>query len=306
MRLRLSTFVLVFALAAPVTAHAQDPGFVGWSNALPPVPTDRAASLEGDLCPGGEEECVHGVIDEMYRRFDPLAEACHHDSMFALAYLRTTEEYHRFWHEDQFRDPAWLNHYDVVFGEYYFVAEDAYREGRRTDVPPAWLVAFDAARDRAVTGAGNFILGVNAHINRDLPFVLYRIGLLEPDGTTRKLDHDKVNEFLSRVAEDLYPEVEQRFDPTIRSGNVEQTTLDDWVSFQTIVAWREMAWRNAERLAAAPDEASRALVAQQIEDYAEALARQFRDRYSYRDGNSFTADDRDAYCAENWDNWPPA
>ncbi len=146
---------------------------------------------------------------------------------------------------------------------------------------------------------------MNAHINRDLPFVLYQIGLLEPDGTTRKIDHDKVNEFLSRVAEDLYPEVEQRFDPTIRDSDIEQTTLDDWTSFQMIVAWRETAWRNAERLAAAPTEAARAVVAQQIEDYAESVANQFRERYAYGDGDAFTADDRDAHCAENWDNWPP-
>ena len=43
----------------------------------------------------GRTSCVDAVIREMRRRFDPLAQSCDHDSIFALASLRTTEEYRR-------------------------------------------------------------------------------------------------------------------------------------------------------------------------------------------------------------------
>ena len=46
-------------------------------------------------CTSGRLKCVDAVIKEMDRRFRPLAQACDHNAMFSLAYLRTTEEYRR-------------------------------------------------------------------------------------------------------------------------------------------------------------------------------------------------------------------
>lgn len=289
---------LALSVAAPGAVRAEDPAFVGWTELAPSLaqPYDPDSP---NICRSGRDQCVHSVIREMERRFRPLADACDHDAVFSLAYLRTTEEYHRFWHEGHFADRAWLNHYDAVFGEYYFRALDAWAAGRVHDVPPAWRVAFQASDDRAVTGGGSAYLGMSAHINRDLPFVLYQIGLFAPDGTSRKADHDTVNRFLNRVADELMPELARRFDPTLDDSRVEGTTLDDLASFQVIAAWREQAWRNAERLAAArsPEEWKR--VATSIEDAALATAEAFRAQTSYHPLSSFKAADRDAYCAQH-------
>ena len=143
-----------------------------------------------------------------------------------------------------------MNHEDVLFARYYFAAYDAWAAGRTASVPPAWRVAFDAARDRAVSANGNLLLGINAHVQRDLPFVLYSVGLVKPDGTSRKPDHDRVNQILNRVTDDVIAEVARRFDPTIDDTNL-PTTLDDLVLFQSIASWRETAWRHAELLALA-------------------------------------------------------
>ena len=126
-----------------------------------------------------------------------------------------------------------MNHEDVLFARYYFAAHDAWTAGRTASVPPAWRVAFDAARDRAVSANGNLLLGINAHVQRDLPFVLYSVGLVKPDGTSRKPDHDRVNQILNRVTDDVIAEVARRFDPTIDDANL-PTTLDDLVLFQSI------------------------------------------------------------------------
>ena len=53
-------------------------------------------------------------------------------------------------------------------------------------VPRAWAIAFGAADERAMSAAGNLALGINAHVQRDLPFVLAAIGLVKPDGSSRK------------------------------------------------------------------------------------------------------------------------
>jgi len=89
-------------------------------------------------------------------------------------------------------------------------------------------------------------LGMNAHVNRDLPFVLASIGLTFPDGTSRKADHDKVNQFLNDVLDPLLAEEVARFDASPDDARA-PTLLGYTSSFQMLAAWRETAWRNAER-----------------------------------------------------------
>jgi Family of unknown function (DUF5995) len=297
LRLVLLALVLL-ALARPATAVAEDPPFVGWTALLPAVSLPYDVTSPDD-CIAGRVQCVDKVIRQMTSRFEPLASSCDHDAIFALTYLRVTEEYRRTVETPTFfDDTSFVNHEDVVFARYYFAAYDAWEEARTAHVAPAWRVAFDAARDRAVSANGNLLLGINAHVQRDLPFVLYSIGLVKPDGTSRKPDHDRVNQILNRVTDDLIAEIARRFDPTIDDGNP-PTTLDDLVLFQTVVSWRETAWRHAELLAQAPSPEAREEVAQMIEGYAESQARAIRTATQYLPltGGSSA---RDAYCATHW------
>jgi Family of unknown function (DUF5995) len=296
-RLALLTLVL-FALALPASAVAEDPPFVGWTSLLPglSVPYDETSAND---CVAGRVKCVDQTIREMTKRFEPLASSCDHDAIFALTYLRVTEEYRRTVEDPTFFDDTpFVNHEDIVFARYYFAAHDAWTAGRIREVAPAWRVAFDAARDRAVSANGNLLLGINAHVQRDLPFVLYSIGLVTPDGTSRKTDHDRVNQILNRVTDDLIAEIARRFDPTIDDGNL-PTTLDDLVLFQAIVSWRETAWRNAERLALAPTAEARERVAQEVEGYAAAQAKAIRTATQYPPLLGGRAA-RDAFCATHW------
>lgn len=294
-RARTLIVVLALALFAPAAARAEDPMFVDWTSLLPSL-TDEYSPNSDNECVSGKTSCVDKVIREMYRRFNPQATSCDHNAVFALAYLRTTEEYRRTIEDPAFfQDTRWVNHYDAVFAKYYFQAADAYAGGDRASVPRAWQIAFDAAANREVSGAGSLYLGMNAHINRDLPFVLAAIGLVKADGTTRKADHDKVNTFLNRVADTMLPEAAQRFDPTIDDAEVPGTTLDNFLLFQIIPSWRENAWRNAERLLSAPTPEARAEVAQSIEDYATAEAQAFRASTLY--GPLGSSAERDAWCA---------
>jgi Family of unknown function (DUF5995) len=290
--------LVLLALVRPPAAVADDPPFVGWSALLPGLSLPYDVTSPDD-CIAGRVKCVDKIIDQMTKRFQPLASSCDHDAIFALTYLRVTEEYRRTVESPTFfDDTAFVNHEDVIFARYYFAAYDAWDAGRIAEVAPAWRVAFAAARDRAVSANGNLLLGINAHVQRDLPFVLYSIGLVKPDGSSRKADHDRVNQILNRVTDDVIAEVARRFDPTIDDGNP-PTTLDDFVLFQTVVSWRETAWRNAELLAQAPTPAARELVAQDIEEYAASQARAIRTATQYPPllGGSAA---RDAYCATHW------
>jgi hypothetical protein len=275
-----------------------DPFFLGWSSFLPSITTDFTANTETD-CPKGSMACVDNVIREMTRRYDNLR--CDHDSAFALTYLLTTQEYRNAVEDPTFfSDTPFINHQDAGFADLYFKAFDAWQAGRVADVPPAWRVAFRATDRREVTGMGDILLGMNAHVNRDLPFILNAIGLVKPDGSSRKPDHDKVNVFLDEVNKYLLTTAAGYLDPTIDDGDIPGTTIDNSASVQLLVAWREGAWRNAERLAAATSAAERAAVAQDIEDTAARIGLVLRAAYRYNGLTNGTTAARDSFCATAW------
>jgi hypothetical protein len=297
----------VSAGVAPSAAGTyDDPFYLGWPTFVPAVPTDFEASTEKD-CKKGSVQCVDKVIREMTRRYNAIG--CHHDSAFAFTYLLTTEEYRRAVEDpDFFTDNAFVNHQDVVFADVYFEAHDDWRAGRVDEVPPAWRVAFDAADRQAVSGMGSILLGMNGHVNRDLPFVLHAIGLVKPDGTTRKVDHDRVNAFLNAVNKYLLNEAARYLDPTIDDGDVPGTTIDNSAAVQLLFTWREQAWRNAERLATAGSDAERLRIAQEIEEAAAYEGLMIRTAYAYPTlpggllGKLLPdrAAERNAFCASHW------
>ena len=296
---RLVTALLVAALAALLQAPAArsaDPVEVPWTSLLPGLPLGYSPS-SNDICRSGKVQCVDAVIREMQRRYRPLANSCSHAAPFALLYLRVTQVYRQMVEDPTFfSDNAFVNYEDAVFASYYFRAQDDWVGGRRSRVPAAWRIAFDAADRHAVSGGGNILLGVNAHVNRDLPFVLAAIGLVKPDGSSRKPDHDKVNQVFNRAYGPAMSEAARRYDPTISNEVFDGTTADDTTLLQLLVTWREQAWRNAERLVSAPTEASRALVARDIEAAAEAEALSIRQANAYLPPLTSSAA-RDAYCA---------
>ena len=289
--------LLMMVRVAPARADAPD-----WASLLPGL-TDAFAPTSTNDCVAGRPTCVAAVITEMRRRFETLGRSCHHDAPFALLYLRTTQTFQ--WATLQpgfFADVAWMNHYDAVFAKYYFRAYDDYAAGLRTSVPEAWLVAFDASVNREVTGAGSLLLGVSAHVRRDLPFVLAGIGLTAADGTSRKPDHDQVNEFLSLGGPALV-EAAARFDSGIINVKTSYGTGHLGL-LRALTAWREQAWHYAELLVNAQTEQARIQVAQQIETTAGNQARAIMQANSYRPPFPSSAD-RDAYCAVNNEAAPP-
>jgi hypothetical protein len=294
---KLVAAVATFSLmgASPALADDLNP-LVDWSSLVPGL-TDQYDPNSSNDCTSGKVRCVDATIKEMNRRFTPLGQSCDHNALFSLLYLRVTQQYRQAVSDPNFFDDnAFVNHEDAVFANYYFRAFDNYKRGLTSSVPLAWQVAFDAARDRAVSGTGDLLLGVNAHVQRDLPYVLEAIGLVKPDGTSRKPDHDKVNQILYAAYEPAITEGAQRFDPSINFALPAPFTSYGYQTFfQAVEGWREIAWRNAERLASAPDAASRALVAQQIEDYAASQAQLIRASTAYSAAQ--TGASREAYCA---------
>lgn len=253
------------------------------------TPANAQELTSKKVCEQGLPQCVTLVIREMERRYKPLARQCDHDAVFAFNYLRTTEIFQQTLDEIGYSDPAAVVREDALFAEYYFRAYDAYHRGKKEDVPLAWQITFDAAQNRLVSGSGNIALGINAHIQRDLPFVLYELYLKGRPVSYE--DHTRVNEFLEKA--NPLKELAEKFDPTIDDQDVSGDE-DDRQRFETIVQWREGAFRNYERLRNASTDAEQQQVAKEIEEFAAQTAQFLQQSFSYPPGTD--SSERDAYC----------
>jgi hypothetical protein len=288
-----SLFAVAVSLVAWATPAVADTTlYTPWSSVLPGWNDQFAPGTDND-CAAGRSSCLTVTLNEQLHIFTPNAQSCSHLAVFPLAYVRMTQTYG--WTRDQpgyYHDVPYMNHMDAIFAKYYTDAYYHWSGGSRSAVPQSWLYAFDAAKNKTVSGAGDLFLGMNAHINRDLPFVLYASGLVGSDGTSGKSDYDAVEKWLNDDTAPMLAEAARRFDPTIDDTN---NALVDYLSFQMVSAWRENAWRNAELLASAPTAAARALVAANIETEANVTAQGMLVAFATNPLLGGSAS-RDAYC----------
>jgi hypothetical protein len=299
MSVALAAGMLVTGPPAGASADAN----VAWSSYLAGW-TDEYVPTSDNDCVAGRDRCLKATLKELARIADATAKDCSHDAIFARSYLRMTQTYG--WSRDIdgfYEDVPFANHQDAVFARYYTDAYHAYHGGDRASVPEAWRIAFDASRDEKVTGTGSLLLGMNAHINRDLPFVLAAVGLVAPDGTSRKPDYDAVEKWLYTATEPLVAEVATRFDPTADDAN-DPYGLGYLALFQRVSAQRENAWRNAEALVSAETPEERERVAASIEAQAETEARTLLALQSFVPPFT-TSQRRDQWCAEHHGDTPP-
>lgn len=283
--------LLVMAFAMPNAALASTPPLLNWGELLPGF-TPGLDLSDANECTSGSHRCVESVIRKMNRDLRKLARSCDHNAIFQLGYTRTTEAYYESSQIPGFYDDVpWMHHYDAVFASYYTQPQQAWERGDVNAVPPAWREAFSAADAQELTALGNFLMGMNAHINRDLPFVLADIGLTDEDGNSRKPDHERVNEFLNNVADDMGPEIQARFDPTWSDSD----PLTGFVVAQVIQEWRERAW-NAAWWMTYGDPITADAVARGIEAGSAAVAEMIRGTFTLTDEERAA---RNAFCAEN-------
>jgi hypothetical protein len=289
--------------ATTTPAHADLLPYVPWSSYLAGW-TDQYIPTSDNDCVAGRSSCLKATLKEQSRIADDTASKCSHNAVFARAYVRMTQLYG--YTRDipgYYQDVPYFNHVDAVFAKYYTDAYYNWQSGNRAAVPQAWLTAFDAAKNKTVSGTGDLLLGMNAHINRDLPYVMAAAGLVAPDGSSRKPDYDAVEAWLYDATAPLIAEFAQRFDPTM-DDTQDPFAIGNWTLFQMVSAWREQAWRNAEALVSAPDGAARALVAANIEADANAAAQTILTSQSYVPLVSSTVP-RDNYCAVHNGDAPP-
>jgi hypothetical protein len=278
--IRLTIAVLVAASCAltPPAARAADPEGVPqpvnlpWERTLPAQPT--RTDIQPHAVPGcrdGGLRCIARVERRLRAQFKRLDAGCDHRVIASLAYLRITQALRKDLsrrHPRFFRHKRWMAYVITDFSNSYFTAFRNYERGR--PVPEAWRQFYDEATAGDANALQDLLAFSNAHAQHDLPFTYASMGLRTPSGASRKVDHDGVNEINVRVIPGVKAEIERRYDPSVRDV---PGPLDEMGGLEPTKSWREGAWRNAERLVSAPDEASRSQAADQIRAYSAAWGR---------------------------------
>ena len=173
---------------------------------------------------------------------------------FHGTYMRTTEAVATEIERGGFGDGQWVEQWDVAFASLYLDAFDQFSAGEATSGP--WRVAFAATRGERLPPLRHVLLGINAHVNFDLPQAL----LLMIDDASfddaelmarRAADHEHIDQVLaSRLVDEdeLLREVEQRGD----RGLLDRIQLLGRLGTKRFLTEaRRKVWRNAVELSRA-------------------------------------------------------
>jgi hypothetical protein len=171
-----------------------------------------------------------------------------------------------------FEDTEWVRRYAVAFANLYRQALEDYDAGNTQKVPKAWRLCFDAAKAQSGTVLTDMFLGVNAHVNHDLPYALNGISI-EPDRQKRYRDHSAVNAVLGAVTERATQQIARLYAPGIAGLDVVAGNLDEMTSAFSLEIARESAWDAAVSLANARSGGERDRAMGLIGIRAAALAR---------------------------------
>jgi hypothetical protein len=167
-------------------------------------------------------------------------------AVFAGAYLVITSAMHDALRERRFLDNPWVEEYLTTFANLYLQATAQYENDLvqgSGEAPPAWALAFQTCQVKGVSPLAHLLLGVNAHVNRDLSLALVHVGI-----HTRQLeryeDHVRVNEVLNAAVNDLQAKVTEQA-PALAHLDALFGNWDERIACR-VVSWaRDTAWKNA-------------------------------------------------------------
>ena len=198
-----------------------------------------ARRLPGSV--GGVLALMHALEETLPRR-DGVR-------VFLRLYRAVTEDIHALvGPAGEYGDPRFVRWLDVVFAGLFFRALRDLSK-RPATVPKAWEPLFEARGRRKVAPIQFALAGMNAHINRDLPFALvqtWKARGIEPSRASVQYDdYGRINALLERTEERVKAEL-----LTGALGHADRSLghVDDVVAMWKVTKARECAWANGETL----------------------------------------------------------
>lgn len=186
-----------------------------------------------ELPPGST---LQTVLDELDVVIDQAKLDANRRGFFAAMYRTMTSRVGDAIGAGQFHDPAMLEALDVQFARYYFRA-------LRNPTRP-WQVAFSALNDDDVNIVQQLLLGMNAHINYDLPQAVVDMGV-----PLHTLEHDYgvINDVLAALADDVQGVLDAH-SPVMNDIDSAFGRIDETLFCYSAKKARDVAWSTAHRV----------------------------------------------------------
>jgi hypothetical protein len=196
--------------------------------------------------PPGASEDIDDVIARM-QEIDTQLPRKDGVAYFNRLYLQVTKAVKSADAGVTFADPAFTARLDVVFANLYFAAEQTLGTG--APCPVAWRpLVQERAQPRAPIQFA--IVGMNAHINHDLPIAVVQtceeFGIEPTDASAQHADYQRVNGILGQVE----TQVAGWFETGLIADVVDVTPkdVDNALAMWSIAAARDLAWSHAKVL----------------------------------------------------------
>lgn len=187
-------------------------------------------------------------IDEVVKLLDEVIAAYRTRStrlaFFPALYRGVTVRVRALLGTGTFEDDARMDRFDTLFANRYFAALE--RTQDRESVPRAWRVAFDMEPRTDLMILQHLLLGINAHINFDLPVAAVTAA---PGAALPALRSDfmKINEILFDLLETVQGTI-NRFSPLLDLLDRVGGRTDELLVGFSIKTSRDEAWHEATRL----------------------------------------------------------
>lgn len=194
-------------------------------------------------------------------------------AVFVTAYLRITRAIQKDIESNAFfHDGAWMTSYLIAFANKYREASYHYDMGRLDLVPKSWRLSFDASSQGKALVIQDLILGINAHINHDLPLALFDAGL-DPHRNEKHRDHNRINDVIKDVINDIQDRISAYYSRSLGVLDRLFGKLDEKFSSFSFEKAREHSWEMAVALADARTPEARDRLKKRLDDQADILGR---------------------------------
>lgn len=184
-------------------------------------------------------ETIHETIDRFSELKNIFYKNRDHRLIFTEVYLNITKQIDLDLSNHRYQDSKWVEVIVVEFGNKYLKALRNFENGEFSKVPAPWLAAFKINETKSYKVSAQLLLGMNAHINNDLPYSLnttFNNGFA-PDLV--KSDYFLMNKMFEEKVPEINNIIERQHN-FLYSGD---KGLKDYFVFKVLQSMREQAWK---------------------------------------------------------------
>lgn len=194
-------------------------------------------------------ETIDDVLIRLNRLLDDAIRDGQRIGYFVALYERVTANVrHALIAGTVFDDGPRMERLDVVFANRFIEAWERHAAGQRPTA--SWAVAFDLLEDPGPLVVQHLMLGMNAHINLDLGIAAATVAPTPAELEALHADFNRINDVLARLTRVVEVQLCTICPPLTRLAD--RVTVEDRLFDFGLNAAREIAWKLAHELVAAP------------------------------------------------------